>query len=64
MNIFKIIISRESMESIEVPSSYNILTDAKENLLSDLKDFETKKGDKIQLIRLANNEIEYEIVIP
>ena len=61
--IFKIKLSKNGKESIEIFSSYNILADAKVNLLSELDAYAIEKGDKIELIRIATNYVEYEIII-
>ena len=61
--IFKIKLSKNGKESIEIFSSYNILADAKVNLLSELDAYAIDKGDKIELIRIATNYVEYEIII-
>ena len=61
---FKIKLLKNGENPIEILSSYDILTDAKVNLLSDLKAYTLEKGDKVELIRIANNDVEHEVIIP
>ena len=61
---FKIKLLKNGVDPIEMLSSYDILTDAKVNLLSDLKAYTLEKGDKVELIRIANNDVEHEVIIP